>query len=204
MKEKPRVILINNLIKKYNFESYLEIGIDKNITFKSINCKFKESVDPCFPPYQHANPTHKMTSDQFFNKLDKNKKWDIIFIDGLHHYDQVNKDIKNCLNHLNKNGFIVLHDCNPIKYENQLIPRKKQGTWNGDVWKSIVEFRKINTEFGCLVLDCDEGLGIISKNIPINNIEYNEIDYYELDKNREKYLGLIKKEKLYKIIGIKI
>ena len=36
----------------------------------------------------------------------KNKEtFDIIFIDGLHHYDQVIKDINNSLNILNK-GFI--------------------------------------------------------------------------------------------------
>jgi hypothetical protein len=33
------------------------------------------------------------------------------------HADQVSKDIENSLNHLHHNGFIVMHDCNPVSYE---------------------------------------------------------------------------------------
>ena len=50
-----------------------------------------------------------MTSDEYFSKF--KDKFDIIFIDGLHHYEQVKKDIFNSLEILNSNGIILMHDC---------------------------------------------------------------------------------------------
>ena len=57
-----------------------------------------------------------MTSDEFFDFLRTNefdRKYDVIFIDGLHKSYQVKKDILNSLQFLNPKGYIVLHDCNP-------------------------------------------------------------------------------------------
>ncbi len=54
---------------------------------------------------------YEMTSNEFF-ALEKiqNKKYDVIFIDGLHETTQVDIDIQNSLKHLNEGGFILLHD----------------------------------------------------------------------------------------------
>ena len=46
-------------------------------------------------------------------QLSPSKQYDVIFIDGLHLEKQVIKDIGHALQHLNKNGTIVLHDCKP-------------------------------------------------------------------------------------------
>lgn len=184
--------LINFLIEKYNFDNYLEIGVSNGENYKKINCKNKISVDPAEGFYAHANPTYKMTSDEFFEVVCAElEKFDIIFIDGLHHSEQVDKDIKNSLKFLNENGFIVLHDCNPISEESQVVPRVKRGVWNGDVWKSIVKFRNSNSEYGCVVIDDDFGLGVISSLIKKDESFEYTLTYDFLTKNREKYLGLI-------------
>jgi predicted O-methyltransferase YrrM len=39
------------------------------------------------------------------------KKFDIVFVDGLHIEEQSTKDIHNALKVLNENGTIVVHDC---------------------------------------------------------------------------------------------
>ena len=88
-----------------------------------------------------------MTSGDFFKKIENDKLYEIIFIDGLHKSEQVVRNIKNI-------GFIILHDCNPIKVVYQLVPRSPK-LWNGDVLKSIVKFRSINNEYGCLTIDSD-------------------------------------------------
>ena len=60
-----------------------------------------------------------MTSNRFFSQLDqekilyKNIRFDVIFIEGLHLAEQVDRDISNALRYLKDDGFIVLHDCNP-------------------------------------------------------------------------------------------
>ena len=61
-------------------------------------------------------------------------------------FSEVEKDIKNSLNHIVDGGFILLHDCNPVSYEAQLIPRQTIA-WNGDVWKAFVDFKIISINF---------------------------------------------------------
>lgn len=194
-----RVSLINYFIEKFNLSSYLEIGVAKGGTFGSVSCAQKESVDPADNFYSDAKPTHKMTSDEFFESIKgSGKKWDIIFIDGLHESQQVNRDIENSIRHLSEKGFIILHDCNPLRYEYQVVPdpRPRRGTpWNGDVWRSVVKFRNENKDYGCSVIDYDEGLGIISSRLPVTNIEAPEtLDYKSLELNRHTLLGLVDKK----------
>ena len=74
------------------------------------------------------------------DKNNKDFKYDIIFIDGLHHDYQVIRDIENSLNHLSDNGVIVCHDCLPFS---EVMQRQEEcyGEWTGDVWKAIAKFR---------------------------------------------------------------
>ena len=90
----------------------------------------------------------------------------------------------------------MLHDCNPTDEARQRVPRT-QRAWNGDVWKSVVRFRAINTRYGCLVVNADEGLGIIREDID-SNFELalpDSLTWPWLDANRTKALGLISKKK---------
>jgi predicted O-methyltransferase YrrM len=52
-----------------------------------------------------------MYSDDYFKINDD--KYDIIFIDGLHEYRQVLKDIINALNNLTHTGVVLLDDVIP-------------------------------------------------------------------------------------------
>src|SRR3989344_7865884 len=107
-----RIKLINLFIKLNNYEKYLEIGVNTpnqpGYSHDSINVKIEHGVDP------NVDTTYRMTSDDFFaNHI--SMKYDIIFIDGLHLFEQAYRDIINSLKYLNDNGVIVVHDCNPIK-----------------------------------------------------------------------------------------
>lgn len=181
-----RYNIINKLIEKYDYKSYLEIGVRNGMTFNKVHIDQKESVDP-----NELNSTYKVTSDVFFKKYPE-KSYDIIFIDGLHHTDQVDRDIINSINSLNTNGTIVLHDCNPIKKEHQIVP-KQCNIWNGDVWKSIVKFRfKEYDKFKCFVINTDHGLGIIRRGK--SDVKFNlpeNLDYDWLELNRTTALDLI-------------
>ena len=142
------------IINKYNFENYLEIGCDKDQLFSKIRIKNKVDVDPI------SGGTILSTNNIFFLK-NPNDRYDIIFIDGLHYYEQVIKDIKNSLKILNNDGFILVHDCLPRSLAHQAVPRYR-GSWNGYVWKSIVELR-CDLYLDIITSKIDFGVAIIRK-----------------------------------------
>ena len=98
-----RLDVIQNLIKKYNLKKYLEIGCDQNEVFSQVKIENKIGVDHV------SGGTHRMTSDKFF--ISNKEKFDLIFGDGLHRYEQVRNDIINSLKCLNEKGIILFHDC---------------------------------------------------------------------------------------------
>jgi hypothetical protein len=194
--DKPdRLSVIQNIIEKKKFESYLEIGCFNNELFNFIKCKKKVGVDP------YSGGTIRKTSDDFFeNNTDK---FDCIFIDGLHEYNQVKKDILNSLKILKPNGIIMLHDCLPNTIYNQVMPRVMYD-WNGDVWKAIVEFRTYDNidTYTCYA---DFGIGVIlnrnnSNKLNIKCKDFSKLKYLDYYKNHTEYMNIIKYDELIKII----
>jgi len=190
-----RKYIIQNIINKKKYNSYLEIGCFDDGLFNNIICDKKVGVDPV------SGGTIRKTSDQFFK--DNKEKFDCIFIDGLHYYSQVKKDIQNSLKILNQDGIILLHDCLPNNYFQQAIPRC-QYTWNGDVWRAIVECRTKETidTYTCYA---DHGIGVIfnRKNKNVLNIsvdDYSKINFNDYFHNYKKFMNLIEYEDLIKII----
>ena len=198
--------IINTYIARYNLSSYLEIGIFDGSNFQSIKCKYKDSVDPGIEGVLPNWVSYKMTSDKFFQLIEKtDKKYDFVFIDGLHITDQVDKDIFNSLKHLNENGFIMLHDGNPPDYNTQAVPRK-QMTWTGDVWKSVVKIRYNHPELSFFTIDADYGCVIIQKEKSklYNKIPFEtalEWDYFK--DNKKELLNLISVSEFLEIINNK-
>ena len=188
--------IIQKVIEKKNYKSYLEIGCDDDQNFNKIKIHIKYGVDPI------SGGNIRKTSDEFFSQ---NKKYfDCIFIDGLHEYEQVKKDIINSLEYLNDGGVIFVHDCLPRSYFEQAVPIS-QHVWTGDVWKSIVEFRGYNYLDIC-VGKLDMGLGIILKRKNSNKLSisiknFKNLKYKEFFKNYENYLNLIHYTKIIKFIG---
>ncbi len=186
-----RFDIINKIISKRNYTSYLEIGCFKNETFNKINIKKKIGVDPV------SGGNLRMTSDHFFKE--NKEKFDLIFIDGLHVYEQVIKDIFNSINILKENGIILVHDCLPRKLWYQ-TPIRMSDTWNGDVWKAIVECRTLEyiDTYTCLA---DEGIGVIKvqKNnnlLKLKLSNFKNLKYKEYYLNRESLMNIISVEKL--------
>jgi hypothetical protein len=191
--EVKRYHIINHLIEKYNLVNYLEIGVFKGENIREIKAIHKDGVDPGVEGYTPPEVNYPMSSDEFFDLIKGHEdiKYDIIFIDGLHEYSQVKKDIENTIKHLQPNGFIVMHDCNPVSYDAQ-IPDRKTIAWNGDVWKSFVEFKQNNLLYKCCVIDTDFGVGVIKNNPnPIYSTPSIDMDYQTFDSNRKQYLNLI-------------
>ena len=197
-----RYDIINELIDKFNYKTYLEIGVrNPDDCFNIINCETKHSVDPGYES-PDSKVDYKFTSDDFFALLESKElnlsptyKWDVIFIDGLHISTQVERDIKNSLNHLSENGVIILHDCNPVNIflarEDFIIDGIPYG-WNGTVWKSIYKLRATRPDLFICTVDTDFGIGIIKfgkqECCKFDNPFY---EYRHFETNRKEYLNLI-------------
>lgn len=208
-----RIDIINTLIRRYGYKTYLEIGVHtKAHCFNHIIAQHKTSVDP---GYENGNEhyDYRMESDKFFNalkssetKLNPNMKWDIIFIDGLHLAEQVYRDVINSLEHLADGGTIVMHDCNP---PHELIAREQMhpswnhpGEWCGTTWKAFYHFRQTRPDLRMWCVDTDWGVGIIKPGISETAPRTNPFYEYEtFRKNNVEYLNLISVDKFLELFG---
>ena len=217
-----RVTLLQQIINREKDVSYLEIGVLAGDTFLRIKARHKWGVDPDFgiSPVKKAryylknffnifNRYYRMESNTFFDThraLLSRFGLDIVFIDGLHTFAQSLTDVQSSLQYLNKNGVIMLHDCNPpsevaaiparsIREIQELNPPGFTGTWNGDVWKTVAYLRATRKDLHIFVIDCDFGLGIITRGTPEHMLEYSaeeveNLSYRDLSHNRQSILNL--------------
>lgn len=180
----PHTEIINYIIKKRGFSSYLEIGINnRSKNFDLIDCRFKIGVDP----EKAAMANFTGTSDEFFGQ--NTSKFDCVFIDGLHHYDQVRKDFENALQCLNENGIIILHDTNPADEKYTHVPRDVRGRWNGDCFRILPDL--IGFDF----VTCDwEANGVTVVKPGGTVIESNPITYEQFHQKRKELGNLVNRQ----------
>lgn len=206
MSKRPlRNEVINHILSGFHRKTmYLEIGVrNPKDNFELINADVKYSVDPGIE-YEDNPVDFKITSDLFFNELSQDRilnskiKFDVIFIDGLHLANQVNRDIINAMTFIKDDGFIVLHDCNPptewhTRYNYGYHHTPALFNWNGTTWKAFLKWR-CNPNIKSCCIDSDFGIGILSKTQNIGESLAKEIEFYEFDefdKNRKEYLNLV-------------
>lgn len=147
-----RVALMNHLAKHLGEECrYLEIGCDRDDLFASLPIADKTGVDP------QSGGNCRMTSDAFF--AENTKMFDLVFLDGLHTYDQLHRDVQNALKCTRSGGFIGIHDLVPRNWKEEHVPRLN-GDWTGNVWKVGLELAASEgINFRLFLID--HGVGLI-------------------------------------------
>jgi glycosyltransferase involved in cell wall biosynthesis len=201
--------IINILTQHTN--KYLEIGIEHGYTFSNTHFLHKIGVDP--DPKCDTNITgseiFKCTSDYYFENI-KQSDLDVVFIDGMHHCENVLRDFNNSLNKLTKNGVIFIDDCIPLNYNEQLkIPIKhfyekgilKYGEeWTGDVWKFIYHLLKNYKDKIHFDYFHNEGYrGIFTLKIKekfIVDVSYEDLNSYNYFENFNDYLVLLSSKQI--------
>ena len=150
-----RTDLLNAIAERYDYRTYLEIGVKHYENFNAIRIPEKIAVDPVY------GKTFKVTSDQFF----KETKWlypefDLIFVDGDHRMEPCSRDILNAWLHMAPGGLIVVHDVWPKVID--LIGERQEGRkgWCGDVW--LAYLLALQNGFSGYTIDCETGCGIIT------------------------------------------
>lgn len=185
--------VINELLSRTRQKRFLEIGVQFGNCGARIRSATKWGVDPA--PMRSAESRYgqffRKTSDEFFSTLDDAHRFDVILVDGLHHAEQVARDVENSLRFLSEDGAIVMHDCSPASEAAQRVPRET-GIWNGDCWRAMVALRQ-RPELDAFTIDADHGVGVVRKRAPISPLETppGPLTYADLERDRRRLLGLV-------------
>jgi hypothetical protein len=152
-------------------EGYVEIGVAGGDSLALAKPGSKAiGIDPKPRPDIRIKALAKLypiTSDQFFafyNMLEElgTPSVSLAFVDGLHHFEQVLKDIINLEHYSDKQTVVVFHDCLPVA---RVLGSRVIATdlWCGDVWKVVPCLRKYRPDLRLGVVPTrPSGLGIIT------------------------------------------
>lgn len=167
---------------------YLEIGVWHGDSLARAGCD-SLAIDPEFDlavdvlSNKPACHFYRETSDAFFARRDAvailGGPVDLAFLDGLHHFDALLRDVANAERVCHGESVIVLHDCLPIDprvahrsndpalREEAVVP----GWWAGDVWKVPVLLRRHRPDLRLLTLDAPPtGLVLVTGLDPASRI----------------------------------
>jgi hypothetical protein len=155
---------LNALAQINSASTYLEIGVAKGNTFLNINVPFKIAVDPKFrfeiDAYKDKNTIfYEITSDEFFCKhaLDY-PKFDLIYLDGLHTFEQTFRDFCVSLRHSHEQTIWLIDDTVPVNFLSSLpqlerfnklrkITEDPGRDWMGDVFKVVFAIHDFFPQF---------------------------------------------------------
>jgi len=151
-------VIINNLPGIEN-KTYLELGVNDGVNFDQIRCHLKESVDI------NGNGTFTGTTDQFFERLQKKKNYDIVFIDANHDYDFVVRDFNNSVKCCNE--WILMHD---------MIPPGRKYTKSYKCSDSYKVLYHLLTKTNFEVYPMDENFGFTLVKMPATEIVLDDED----------------------------
>lgn len=151
----------NSLFDPNRELNYLEIGVFHGFTFEAVRASNKIAVDP--NPRYFAVPSRNITtinsdSDTFFSEY-KESSFDLIYLDGLHHFRQTWRDIYNASRVVSSHGVIMIDDTVPGDKFSALIPQSRaistrklatgsdSKVWHGDVYKINLLLSKLPKNF---------------------------------------------------------
>jgi hypothetical protein len=148
---------LNSLAHALNASSYLEVGVWRGDTFLGIDAPERIGVDPNFQfdTSAYADDHTRFvasTFDSFFAELGPEVFFDLVFLDGLHTFEQTYRDLCSALLHSHPRTVILVDDTVPVDIYSSLPThaktlrwRKRSGSdslaWHGDVNKVVLAIR---------------------------------------------------------------
>lgn len=171
-------------------ETYLEIGVAQGRSLALVREGTSAvGVDPdtgsmerIFFHSPENNPQlFRLTSDDFFKsyrlpELMGSPSLDVVFLDGLHHFDQTLRDFINVEKNVRPDSTILIHDGLPVSA--LVAERKRQSAfWLGDVWKIIPCLKAIRPDLDIVTLPVKpSGLTIVRNLDPTSHILERQFD----------------------------
>lgn len=155
---------LNHIATILNASRYLEIGVSKGITFNNVDIVRKVAVDPVFrfDISEHSSGQrefHEVTSDHYFSSIaSKDDIFDLIYLDGLHTFEQTFRDFCASLAHAHSRTVWVIDDTIPISLaaaepDRQAFRALKSALkdarphWMGDVYKVVFAIHDFFPQF---------------------------------------------------------
>ena len=177
----------------------MEIGVEAGATLGLAQCR-AVAIDPKFQlqgnPLGQRAKTHffQMKSDEFFARHDLTTFLpdgvDFAFLDGMHHFEYLLRDLLNTEKYSHKDSVFALHDCYPVNTE-MTNREARQIWWAGDVWKLLPILRDFRPDLDVTILDCPPtGLAIVQGLNPDSKVlidRYDEIVAKYSDINLDKF-----------------
>ncbi|MGA8330984.1 MAG: class I SAM-dependent methyltransferase [Mycobacterium sp.] len=151
--------------------TYLEVGTETGISLALADCD-AIAVDPQFQLQVSATGSRgrtlffQMSSDAFFATENVRellgRPLDLIFLDGMHRFEFLLRDLIGAEAACHSRSLILLHDCVPLNPRMALRQRlpgdPSEGVppsfWTGDVWKLLPILQKHRPDLRLHVLDC--------------------------------------------------
>lgn len=171
------------LSRNASVQRYLEIGVAHGNVFAQIACRHGIGVDPGFAltanvaAHKARVSLYQATSDTFFKRLRLRRhlggRIDLAFLDGMHLFEFLLRDIMNTEAICRRDSIICLHDCLPIAEpmadrDPAQAQARGQGTpyahwWTGDVWKVVPILTQYRPDLTVMLVDAGPtGLVVIT------------------------------------------
>lgn len=195
-----RTEIINAIIARYSYKSYLELGVqffERNYSRVQVETKHGVDINP------YVRCTHHMTTDEFFASTQD--AYDLIFVDADHRALPALRDLVRAIGRINDNGCVVFHDCNP-ESEAMLVP-----SMNGTAWVAWAVLRCSRPDLEMVVVDTDYGVGVIRRGrqelfapeedqagLPCYFGADHQFTWEFLEAHRQRLLNLVSEEEFMK------
>lgn len=144
---------VNRFLSTFENSQYLEVGVSTGRTFFDVVADRKVAVDPRFKfdvkkHEKEGVEFHSITSDAYFDALPIGNKFDVVFLDGLHTFEQTYRDLLNTLVHTHDGSVILIDDTVPSDVYSAMPDhvrsrqfRQRDGStrngWHGDTYKVV-------------------------------------------------------------------
>ena len=179
-----RATVIQSILDLYKDPTYLEIGVDQGVTFGAVDARLKVAVDVRFAfdlgeARASADASrceyHEVPSDAFFaDRVAAAPKFDVVFIDGLHTFEQTLRDLLNASYVLADGGTIIVDDVMPSGYAASLpdlelsrqfwaATNNPDGSWMGDVFRLIFFIQEYMGSFSYATVEENNGQTVLWK-----------------------------------------
>jgi hypothetical protein len=168
MTEPSYLVLLEQIHERLRPRTYLEIGVNEGYSLCLARPGTRAvGVDPEPLLRQPTDAAlFPLTSDDFFARHDLDAvldgvPLDLVFVDGMHLFEFVLRDLINVGRYAVPTTTVLLHDCYPISAETATREHRTY-LWTGDVWKVVLCLKEYCPDVEIRVVDAPPaGLGIV-------------------------------------------